>query len=406
AYGLMLPVVPLVWAARAAGHEVLLATTSEMTDVAARAGLPVIDVYPDRTSWAAYTALIGHPGDLSTAVPPEIVAAAHVPAPFAMFTALMTDGTAAAAHSFVPDVVATTGDHPAGSLAARAAGVPVLEVGNRISWSHRDADWRSPIDAFAGPGVLDPLRARLGIPADTPTIIARIDPRAPSMGGLDADQPDPRDGRPWWPMQYVPYNGGAVLPDWLAARRQRPRIGVTLGTVVPMMSGTTSLSVVLEALADVDADVVLAAGAADLGALGTLPDNVRSVGYLPLSVFLPTCDLLVHHGGSGTTAAPLFYGVPQLVLPSFADNPLSGQRVADRGVGLSQDPSTLTGELVRDLVLRLLTDPSFGAAALEVQAEIAAQPSPATIIDRLDRELASRLPRAPGRGAGAADERL
>lgn len=48
AYGLLLPIVPLVWAARAAGHEVALATTGELTEVAARAGLPVLDVFPDR----------------------------------------------------------------------------------------------------------------------------------------------------------------------------------------------------------------------------------------------------------------------------------------------------------------------------------------------------------------------
>ena len=81
--------------------------------------------------------------------------------------------------------------------------------------------------------------------------------------------------------------------------------------------------------------------------LGALPGNVRSVGYLPLSVFLPTCALLVHHGGSGTTAAPLFYGVPQLVLPAFADNPMSAQRVADRGVGLAHDPDTITATIIQ-----------------------------------------------------------
>ena len=45
AFGVLLPIVPLVWAARAAGHETALATTSSMTDVAANAGLGVIDVF-------------------------------------------------------------------------------------------------------------------------------------------------------------------------------------------------------------------------------------------------------------------------------------------------------------------------------------------------------------------------
>ena len=206
------------------------------------------------------------------------------------------------------------------------------------------------------------------------------------MGGLAADEIGV-DDVPWWPMRYVPYNGGAVVPDWAMRPPPRPRVGVTLGTVVPLLAGTSSLAVIIEALGGMDVEVVLAAGRADLTGLGTLPDNVRSVGYLALSAFLPHCSLLVHHGGSGTTAAPLFYGVPQLVLPSFADNPMSAQRVVDRGAGLSHDPTTLDTATAGALVSRLLTEPRFAAAAADVQAEIATQPSPAAVLERALRAV-------------------
>lgn len=386
AYGLLLPIIPLTWAARAAGHEVVLATTSELTDVAARAGLTVIDVFPDRERWAALTGWGKGPDELPADAPIEVKNATRVPAPFPIFTATMTEGTIAAARSFQPDVIAAAGDHPAGLLAASALGLPALEVGNRISWSTRDASWRNRQRPMVPEDVLTPLRERLGLSADAPELVARIDPRAPSMGGLAIDQlevPDALDGRPWWGMQYVPYNGGVVVPDWLQQPVARPRIGVTLGTVVPIVTGTTSLAVVVDALSTVDADVILAAGSADLSSLGELPENVRSAGYLPLSAFLPSCDLLIHHGGSGTTAAPLFYGVPQLVLPSFADNPLSAQRVVDRGVGLAHDPSTIDAGIVRGLVGQLLTEAHFLENARQVRAEIAAQPTPSDIVARL-----------------------
>jgi UDP:flavonoid glycosyltransferase YjiC (YdhE family) len=121
----------------------------------------------------------------------------------------------------------------------------------------------------------------------------------------------------------------------------------------------------------------------DLSGAGELPQNVRSVGFLALSVILPSCSLIVHHGGSGTTASPLHYGVPQLVLPGFADNPLSAERVVTRGVGLSHDPATATVPVVRELAQRLLTEASFGLAALEVSAEMATQPSPSVVMDRV-----------------------
>ena len=380
-YGLTLPLIPLIWAARAAGHEVLLATTSEMTEAGARAGLTVYDVFPARDVWQDLMSTVTSdepPADL----PEEYRAAMGMGNPFGLFVVSMTEGTIRAGRAFGADMVVYTSDHAAGMLAATALGVPSLEVGNRVSWSTRDADFRAGHHVFGADKVSELMRAKLGLGDAQPKVIARIDPRAPSMGGIaDGEQDaDDRDGVPWWPMRFVPFNGGIVVPEWALERPERPRVAVTLGTVVPVMTGVTNLRVVIEALGGMDVDVVLAAGKTDLTDLGELPANVRSAGFLPLSAFLPTCAAIVHHGGSGTTAAPLFYGVPQLVLPAFADNPMSAQRVADRGVGLQHDPKTVDVDTVRAMVERLLTEDSFRTAAAEVRAEMATQPSPSTVL--------------------------
>jgi UDP:flavonoid glycosyltransferase YjiC (YdhE family) len=384
-YGLTLPLVPLIWAARAAGHEVLLATTSEMTEVGAHAGLPVYDVFPQRDVWQDLMSRVMSKDDTATAdLPEEYRLAGQAGNPFGLFTVTMTEGTIDVGRAFGADVVVHTSDHAAGMLAAAALGTPVLEVGNRVSWSLRDIDWRAGHHLFGEDEVSDLMRDKLGIGDARPKVIARIDPRAPSMGGMAAgeEHPDERDGVPWWPMRFVPYNGGTVVPEWALHRPERPRIAVTLGTVVPVLTGTSNLTVVIEALGGLDVDVVLAAGQTDLTDLGELPANVRSVGFLPLSAFLPTCSAIVHHGGSGTTAAPLFYGVPQLVLPAFADNPVSAQRVADRGVGLSHDPATVDVATVRAMVRRLLTEDTFRTAAEQARAEMATQPSPSSVLER------------------------
>ncbi|MGP4018002.1 glycosyltransferase [Saccharopolyspora sp. 5N708] len=396
-YGLMLPIVPLVWAARAAGHEVLVATTSEMTEVGARAGLPVVDVFPAHDVWEELlrgASSGGESPELARIIAADGMSAAYQKAsqaggPFGLFTLTMTEGSIEAGRAFGADLVVHTTDHTAGRLTAAALGVPLLEVGNRISWSARDADFRWGQDFYGDDEITLALRAKLGIPDGPPRLLARIDLRAPSMGGLIGEESDPRDGVPWWSMRFVPFNGGAVVPEWALRQAERPRVGVTLGTVVPVMAGISSLSVAIEALDGLDVEVVLAAGKTDLADLGELPANVRSVGFLPLSTFLPTSSLLVHHGGSGTTAAPLHYGVPQLVLPSFADNPMSAQRVVDRGVGLSHDPTTVDAAAVLAMVERLLTEPAFRAAAREVSAEMATQPSPASVVERVT-ELVSR----------------
>lgn len=383
-YGLTLPLIPLMWAARTAGHEVLLATSSEMVDAGARAGLAVYDVFPDGDLWSDLLRRVMDKTVDDSDQPEEYRLARQSNGPFALFTATMTAGTIEAGRAFGAELVVYSSDHATGMLAAAALDVPALEVGNRVSWSTRDAAWRDR----GGNGedkVAALMRTKLGIGDAQARVIARIDPRAPSMGGMQADEEDrdERDGVPWWPMSYVPYNGGAVVPRWALQATSRLRIAVTLGTVVPVMTGVSNLRVVIEALGGMDVEVVLAAGTTDLTDLGQLPDNVSSVGYLPLSVFLPRCSAIVHHGGSGTTAAPLFYGIPQLVLPAFADNPMSAQRVTDRGVGLSHDPATVDVGTVRTMVGRLLTEPSFRAAAAEVRTEMAGQPGPSSVLQHV-----------------------
>lgn len=317
--------------------------------------------------------------------------------PFDLFTLAMTEGTIEAGRSFEADLVVYPSDHAAGLLAAAALGVPALEVGNRVSWSMRDKGIKESGAQNHRTGVIDEdspviagLRERLGIGDRRPRLVARIDPRPPSLGGLDQDEPDTEGGTPWWPMRYVPYNGGSVVPEWVLNRSERPRICLTLGTVIPLLSDGSGLLLLIKALSELDVEIVLADHSTDFEALGELPDNVRLAGYLPLSSFLGTCSLIVHHGGSGTTAAALHSGTPQLVLPDGADQPLVAQRVVDCKAGLSLPLGEADPVTVREMADRLLTDPAYAEAAAAVSAEMAAQPSPAAVIDRLMRELQPR----------------
>jgi UDP:flavonoid glycosyltransferase YjiC (YdhE family) len=403
-YGLMLPLVPLVWAARAAGHEILVATTAYMTKVGAESGLPIANVFPQRDVGAdlmlAAAGKAPGPGSADFEDPDLPVGYWELAGqlkPFELFTLASTGGTISAGRDFGAELIVYTSDHQAGRMAAVALGIPALEVGNRVSWSMRDPEVtgtsghndRSGIVADDSP-VVAALRAELGIGDREPQLIARIDPRAPSMGGLAKDEPDARDGTPWWPMRYVPFNGGVELPAWALVRPERPRICLTLGTVTPLLSDGGALASLLHGLGELDVEVILADHSTDLSKLGELPGNVRVAGFLPLSTFLSTCSLVVHHGGSGTMATALHYAVPQLVLPGGSDNPLVARRVVDRKVGLMLDPAEADGPRLRALVQQLLTEPAFAGAAAEVSAEMAAQPSPAQVLDRAVRSVTAQ----------------
>lgn len=392
-YGLMLPMVPLVWAARAAGHEVLVATTAYMTKVAAESGLLVTDVFPSRDVGEDLVAGAAAPD--SGDVPEGYWDLVGAMRPFELFTLAMTEGTIAAGRDFGADAVVYCSDHMAGKLAAVALGVPSVEVGNRVSWSMRDAEFRDGREHNARMGVVPEaspvvraLRERLGLGERQPHLVARVDPRAPRFGGLVGEESEPADGVPWLPMRYVPFNGGGVLPGWAMARPTRPRICLTLGTVAPLLPGGGGLGPLIEALAGLDADIVLADSETDLSRFEPLPENLLPAGFMPLSGILRDCALIVHHGGSGTTAAALHHGVPQLVVPSGADNGLCARRVVESKVGLAVEPADVDPAGIRALVEQLLTDGSFRAAAADVRAEIAEQPSPADIAARITADIA------------------
>ncbi|MEO5680214.1 MAG: glycosyltransferase [Acidimicrobiales bacterium] len=198
-------------------------------------------------------------------------------------------------------------------------------------------------------------------------------------------------GRPLRPVAID--EPGARLPAWADELGPGPTIYVTLGTVVNHSPGV--FETVLEGLAALPGHIVVTLGPdRDPAELGPRPANVHVEAYLPHSVLLPRCDLVVCHGGSGTTLAALAAGLPVLVLPQDANQFWNAERIASLGAGTQLRPSELTAEAVQAAASGLLDDPSHRRHAQALAAEIAAMPGPddvvATVEDLVHRHRRHR----------------
>jgi hypothetical protein len=98
-------------------------------------------------------------------------------------------------------------------------------------------------------------------------------------------------------LRPVPYAEPA-LPAWRIERPSRPLIYLTFGTAF----GTAKvLTTAIQGLTALNAHVVVSTGRVRPEQLGTVPDNVTVQAWVPQADLLPHVDVVVHHGGNGTT---------------------------------------------------------------------------------------------------------
>jgi UDP:flavonoid glycosyltransferase YjiC (YdhE family) len=169
----------------------------------------------------------------------------------------------------------------------------------------------------------------------------------------------------------------AEVVSWMAAGT--PPICFGFGSM-PVESPADAVEMIASACAQLGERALVCAGWSDFSGVPD-SDQVKVVGAINYAAVFPACRAVVHHGGSGTTAAGLRAGVPTLILSMDTNQTLWGGQVKRLKVGTTRRFSTTSREsLVVDLC-RILA-PDYLARA---------------------RELASGMTKPAESGASAAD---
>jgi UDP:flavonoid glycosyltransferase YjiC (YdhE family) len=367
------PLVPFLRAARRRGDEVLTVGPPALREMVESAGFPFqAGGEPSEEQVAA----------IRERLPVATAAEASVLGNRELFGRLATDAMLAgmedAWRAWVPDLVLRDPAEYASAVLAARTRTPIAQVA--ISLAEAEAG----SIAAAAPALEEHRRGLVSELRAQPYLTrfpASIDPSS------FADTV----------RFHAPPETPVSLPDWWRGSNA-PLIYVTFGTVLGYMSiAAETYRMALKAVERMNARVLLTVGRRfDASTLGPVPANVHVKPWIDQARVLDHADLVVCHGGSGTTLAALAAGVPLVMVPLFADQFENSRRIAKARAGRVVDTQIRIGgarsinaaaapEISRSIE-DVLGDVTYRDRARAVAAEMTATPTVEEVLARLPSE--------------------
>ncbi|MBA3955674.1 MAG: glycosyltransferase family 1 protein [Acidimicrobiia bacterium] len=371
--------VPQARAQADAGHEVAFATAADFCPSIEKAGFPAFPAgisLADQLSEAGLrvpeAALAPGKERFETFVP-RMLAGVAAPARLVDLVPLLAD--------WRPDVLLHDETELGGPVAAAGAGIP---------WADQSVGILRPLAMARLAGqVLAPVCAERGVDIGEFAGLFRylyLDVCPPR---LQSDEIDQIATAQRVHNQSIG-NDADELPASLRSLPAVPTVYVSLGTIFnrdPAIFGA-----ILDGIGGEEVNVIVTIGpGADPAALGPQPDNVHIEGFIPQSLLLPRCDVVVNQGGTAILDI-LGHGKPLLVLPRGANQFHNAEACVASGAARALLPAEVDADSVRDGVRALLEEPSYRNAAAEVAADLAAMPGPDHGVRLLERLAAERAP--------------
>jgi UDP:flavonoid glycosyltransferase YjiC (YdhE family) len=159
----------------------------------------------------------------------------------------------------------------------------------------------------------------------------------------------------------LPTDADDEAASWIAAGT--PPVYFGFGSIA-VGSAADTLAMISSACAQLGERALVSAGGTDFS---NIPDfeHVKVVGPLNYAAVFPLCRAVVHHGGSGATAAGLRAGVPQVILWTLTDQAGFGAAVKRLGVGTARRHWATTEKSLGADLRRILA-PQYLSRAREI----------------------------------------
>ncbi|WP_423798041.1 macrolide family glycosyltransferase [Neobacillus sp. SAB-20_R2A] len=142
-------------------------------------------------------------------------------------------------------------------------------------------------------------------------------------------------------------------------------IYISLGTVFNQAIDFYKLC--FQAFGDTDHTVIMSIGEkTHLSDLGEIPRNFIVKNYVPQTDVLKYTRIFITHGGMNSVHEGLYNGVPLIVIPQSADQPIIAGQVTKLGAGITLQMQNLTENQLNEAVDQVLKQSSFQNAAVSI----------------------------------------
>jgi MGT family glycosyltransferase len=158
---------------------------------------------------------------------------------------------------------------------------------------------------------------------------------------------------------------------------------------------------IAEACRDLDLQLVISLGGRfDPELFRDLPGNPLVTRYAPQLELLKLAKIVITHGGPNTVFEALMEGKPMVAIPLAHDQPAVAARLSRLKIAEVLPVMRLSAERIRKAVAKLLSDPSYFDAAIEMQTKLQSLRG----LDRAVEVIEKSLERQPSRSHFAMND--
>ncbi|MFB9928110.1 glycosyltransferase [Amycolatopsis halotolerans] len=400
--------LPLIRGLRSAGNRVLVAVPPELSACLAGENVEIAPVFPSLQRFV--TERIAAKGNALPPLAPEECTAAYASARVSasVQSPLWADGAAEllpVAQEFQPDLVLRDDFEFSGYLVAEALEIAHLPVPGGVS---------NVLDLATATDPLAVHHQALGIDRTTGGLYrhGRIDYMPPSFSFAATGLPAARAYQ-----QPVLTSPGERLPAWLAdLGTDRPLVLAAIGTALPMVAERrdeisawldprAGLAAVIGAVSELDCYAVVSTSGVPTDGVA-VPDHVRLADHVPQPLLLEVADLFLTHGGYSSVREAIRAGVPMVVHPRMAEQPLNGRRVEELGLGRVR--FDVDADVLAEACASLLADREVGRRAAQAKRDMLSLPDlsvAVTDMEELAAVASDRRTPAPAQDPGPTHRR-